>query len=122
MDCPSRAATRANQGVCLAQKAVGGRTDFRLADALSAIGQGLRATARNFGDADLLGDDPHHGQALGVKSDLKKLFKHPLRKAANFKKKGARKKLLPDGAIRWNKGAEFLIERDGKIVTYGEND
>jgi hypothetical protein len=44
-----------------------------------------------------------------------------LRKAANFKKKGAHKKLLPDGAIRWNKGAEFLIERDGKIVTCGEN-
>ena len=45
-----------------------------------------------------------------------------LRKAANFKKKGARKKLLPGGAIRSNKGAEFLIERNGKIVTYGEND
>jgi hypothetical protein len=45
-----------------------------------------------------------------------------LRKASNFNKKGARKKYLPDGAIRWNKGNEFLIERDGKIVTYGEND
>jgi hypothetical protein len=44
-----------------------------------------------------------------------------LRKAANLKKKGARKKLLADGAIRWNKGAEFLIERNGKTVTYGEN-
>lgn len=44
-----------------------------------------------------------------------------LRKASNFSKKGARKKLLPDGAIRWNKGSEFLIERNGKIVTYGEN-
>jgi hypothetical protein len=45
-----------------------------------------------------------------------------LRKAANFNKKGSRKKYLPDGAIRWNKGNEFLIERDSKIVTYGVND
>ena len=44
-----------------------------------------------------------------------------LRKTSNFNKKGARQKRLPDGAIRWNKGSEFLIERDGKIVTYGEN-
>lgn len=44
-----------------------------------------------------------------------------LRKASNFNKKGARKKLLPDGATRWNKGDEFFIERNGKIVTYGEN-
>lgn len=44
-----------------------------------------------------------------------------LRKASNFNRKGARKKLLPDEAIRWNKGSEFLIERNGKIVTYGEN-
>jgi hypothetical protein len=44
-----------------------------------------------------------------------------LRKAANFNKKGARRKQLPNGATRWNKGQEFLIERNGKIVTYGEN-
>lgn len=44
-----------------------------------------------------------------------------LRKASNFNKKGARKKLLPNGALRWNKGIEFLIERDGKIISYGEN-
>jgi hypothetical protein len=44
-----------------------------------------------------------------------------LRKAANFNKKGARRKQLPDGATRWNKGQEFLIERNGKIITYGEN-
>lgn len=44
-----------------------------------------------------------------------------LRKAANFHKKGARKKLLPNGAERWNKGNEFLIERNSKIVSYGEN-
>ena len=45
-----------------------------------------------------------------------------LRKASNFNKRGAKTKYLPDGVIRWNKGDEFLIERDGKIVTYGEND
>jgi hypothetical protein len=45
-----------------------------------------------------------------------------LRKAANFNKKAARKKFLPDGATRWNKGNEFLIERNGKVVSYGEND
>jgi hypothetical protein len=44
-----------------------------------------------------------------------------LRKANNFNKKGARKKILSDGAVRWNKGNEFLIERNGKIVSYGEN-
>ncbi|MBD2206259.1 hypothetical protein H6G33_19220 [Calothrix sp. FACHB-1219] len=44
-----------------------------------------------------------------------------LRKANNFNKKGARKKILSDGAERWNKGNEFIIERNGKIVSYGEN-
>ncbi|KAB8315781.1 hypothetical protein SD81_031015 [Tolypothrix campylonemoides VB511288] len=44
-----------------------------------------------------------------------------LRKANNFNKKGARKKILSDGAIRWNKGNEFIIERNSKIVSYGEN-
>lgn len=44
-----------------------------------------------------------------------------LRKANNFNKKGASKKLLSNGSTRWTKGFEFLIERDGKIVSYGEN-
>ncbi|MGH2413748.1 MAG: hypothetical protein ACRDEA_08660 [Microcystaceae cyanobacterium] len=44
-----------------------------------------------------------------------------LRKASNFNKKGARKKLLPNKAFRWNKGAEFLIEKNRKIISYGEN-
>lgn len=44
-----------------------------------------------------------------------------LRKADNFNKKGARKKLLPNGASRWNKGTEFIIEKNGKIISYGEN-
>lgn len=37
-------------------------------------------------------------------------------------KKGAKKTILDDGATRWNrKNGEFLIERGGKIVTYGVN-
>ncbi|MBN8560297.1 MAG: hypothetical protein J0L70_07235 [Leptolyngbya sp. UWPOB_LEPTO1] len=44
-----------------------------------------------------------------------------LRKAKNFNKKSAKQKTLADGAIRWNKGFEFLIERSGKIISYGEN-
>jgi hypothetical protein len=59
-----------------------------------------------------------HSQRHGFEDD----YLRYLRKASNFNKKGARKKYLPDGAIRWNKGDEFLIERNGKIVTYGEND
>jgi hypothetical protein len=31
--------------------------------------------------------------------------------AANFNKKGARKTKLPNGAWRWNKGTEFIMER-----------
>lgn len=45
-----------------------------------------------------------------------------LRKAAAFNKRGAKKKKLDDGAIRWNrKNGEFIIERGGKIVSYGIN-
>jgi hypothetical protein len=43
-----------------------------------------------------------------------------LRKAANFNKKGARKTKLPNGAWRWNKGTEFIIERGNKIISYGD--
>lgn len=59
-----------------------------------------------------------HAQKHGFNED----YLRYLRKASNFNKKGARKKNLPDGATRWHKGNEFLIERNGKIVTYGEND
>lgn len=44
-----------------------------------------------------------------------------LRQANSFNKRGAKKKLV-DGAKRWTrKSGEFLIERDGKIVSYGKN-
>ncbi|WNZ27569.1 hypothetical protein HJG54_32390 [Leptolyngbya sp. NK1-12] len=58
-----------------------------------------------------------HAQKHGFTGD----YLRYLRKAASFNKKGARRKQLPDGATRWHKGQEFLIERNGKIVTYGEN-
>ena len=44
-----------------------------------------------------------------------------LRKADNFNKKRAKRKILPNSTYRWNKGNEFIIERNGKIISYGEN-
>ncbi len=49
-------------------------------------------------------------------------FAKYLRKAANFNKKDAHKTLLDNGATRWNrKNGEYIIERNGKIVSYGVN-
>ncbi len=43
-----------------------------------------------------------------------------MRRAASFNKKGATRKPLGDGATRWTrKNGEFLIEKNGKIVSYG---
>lgn len=58
-----------------------------------------------------------HANRHGFQEDYLKY----LRKANNFNKKGARKTKLLNGALRWNKGTEFLIERDNKIISYGEN-
>lgn len=45
-----------------------------------------------------------------------------MRKAKNFNYKGATKKVLSDGAVRWTrKSGEYIIKRDGKIVSYGFN-
>ncbi len=59
-----------------------------------------------------------HADKHGFKNDYLKY----LRKAANFNKKSAKRKDLPNSATRWNRGNQFLIERNGKIVTYGENE
>ena len=60
----------------------------------------------------------YHAKKHGYGNDIPKY----LRKAANFNKKGASKKNLEDGATRWNRtNGEFLIERGGKIVSYGVN-
>lgn len=53
-----------------------------------------------------------HTQKHGFTGD----YLRYLRKAASFNKKGARRKQLPDGATRWHKGQEFLIERNGKTI------
>lgn len=59
-----------------------------------------------------------HATRHGFGKDIPKY----LRKAANFNKRGAKQKNLEGGATRWNrKNGEFLIERNGKIVTYGIN-
>jgi glutathione peroxidase-family protein len=59
----------------------------------------------------------HHVRTRG-ENDLWKY----LRKAYNFHKRGAETKLQSDGTWRFErKDGEFLIERDGKIVTYGYN-
>jgi len=59
-----------------------------------------------------------HAKRHGYGDDILKY----LRKAENFNKKGAKKKILENGATRWNrKSGEFLIERKGKIVSYGKN-
>lgn len=57
-----------------------------------------------------------HAERHGFKANYLKY----LRKAANFNKKGARKTKLPNGAWRWNKGTEFIIERCDKIISYGD--
>jgi hypothetical protein len=58
-----------------------------------------------------------HADRHGFQSDPLRY----LRKAHRFNRKRAQKKPLSDGSTRWHKGIEFLIERDGKIVSYGEN-
>jgi len=45
-----------------------------------------------------------------------------LRKASNFNCKGAHRLARPDGTVRYvRKSGESLIERMGKIVSYGFN-
>jgi hypothetical protein len=46
-----------------------------------------------------------------------------LRRAAAFRKKRATRRYSPDGTVRYEKpSGEFMIEREGKIVTYGTNE
>jgi hypothetical protein len=58
-----------------------------------------------------------HAERHGFRPDYLKY----LRKAHNFNRKRAKQRVLSDGSVRWNKGIEFLIERNGKIISYGEN-
>ncbi|EDP9826651.1 hypothetical protein QE94_004528, partial [Salmonella enterica subsp. enterica] len=59
----------------------------------------------------------YHARTHGFANDIAKY----LRKAAAFNRRGSRTKYPRDGGVRYEKGKEFRIERDGKIVTYGEN-
>jgi RHS repeat-associated protein len=59
----------------------------------------------------------YHAGTHGYADDIAKY----LRKAAEFNKKGANKTIKND-VITWTrKSGEFLMERFGKIVTYGQN-
>lgn len=60
----------------------------------------------------------YHARTHGYPNDVAKY----LRKAANFNKSGAKKITRPDGTVRWvRSNGEYLIERNGKIVSYGTN-
>ena len=70
------------------------------------------------GSFDTVADSIRHHAGKHGGDDITKY----LRKAASFNKRGAKKKVLDNGVTRWNrKSGEFLIERKGKIVTYGKN-
>lgn len=59
-----------------------------------------------------------HARRKGFGDDVGKY----LRKAANFNKTGAQSRILENGAKRWfRKSGEYIIERNGKIVSYGLN-
>ncbi len=84
LDCASGVATGANQRLHIAQKAVGGWAHLWLVNGVSAIGQRLWVIARNIGDFYLSGNDPYHGQAVGIIFNPSPLFKHPLSLKGHF--------------------------------------
>lgn len=93
--------------------ALGQLKGMRLSEAKQLMSRWDKATYRNI--ADSIRD---HARRHGFGDDIAKY----MRKAAQFNKSGARKTELADGAIRYTrKSGEFLIERGGKIVTYGFN-
>jgi hypothetical protein len=97
-----------------------GGVDGLLANELRGMSRGEAERLLSQWDAstfDTLADSlRYHAQKHGFGDDMAKY----LRKASNFNKKGARKRLLEDGATRWTReSGEFLIERNGKIVSYG---
>lgn len=70
------------------------------------------------GSFDTREDNIRHHVSLRGRNDLWWY----LAKAYNFNKKGASTKFLPKGRIHFErKSGEFLIEKDGHIVTYGKN-
>ncbi|AJQ94841.1 hypothetical Protein YC6258_02803 [Gynuella sunshinyii YC6258] len=94
-------------------KAVGNLKGIPLKEAKQSMSKWDKATYDTLSDS--IRD---HAKRHGFGNDIPKY----LRKSANFNKKGAKQKNLEDGATRWNRrNGEFLIERNGKIVTYGVN-
>ncbi len=85
---------------------------MRFSEAKRLVGGWGRGTYKN-----VAASIRDHARRHGFGSDIPKY----LRKAANFNKRGATKTILEDGATRWNRGSEFLIERAGKTVSYGIN-
>lgn len=110
----SGGAALAASGILLGKvKALGNLGGMALSEAKALVGKWDKATYPS-----VSASIRDHAKRHGFGNDIPKY----LRKAANFNKNGARKTMLSDGAIRWNrKNGEFLIERDGKIVTYGVN-
>jgi hypothetical protein len=97
----------------LATKTVGNLNGMPLKEAKQLMSKWDKATFDTLSDS--IRD---HAKRHGFGLDIAKY----LRKAARFNKKGAKKTILEKGATRWNrKNGEFLIERNGKIVTYGVN-
>ncbi|OUS24651.1 hypothetical protein A9Q99_24095 [Gammaproteobacteria bacterium 45_16_T64] len=100
-------------GVAKGAKGAGNLNGMPLKEAKQLMSRWDKATYDTLSDS--IRD---HAKRHGFGNDIPKY----LRKAANFNKKGAKQKTLDDGATRWNrKNGEFLIERDGEIVTYGVN-
>lgn len=62
----------------------------------------------------------HHTVKHGLDRDVWKY----LGKASNFRKRGAKKiyRSQDDSTLYLRKNGEFLIERNGKIITYGQNE
>lgn len=81
-----------------------------LAEAKRLVSRWSRGTFRTVGDSIRYHAEKH------FRGDISTY----LRKADSFNKTRAVKTVLDDGAIRWTrKSGEFLIEREGKIVSYG---
>jgi hypothetical protein len=92
LDCRGRVTTAADERVCRAEETLGGRAYLRMAVRVASpkalgmptVGARLRTVAGNIRNPHLPRHDPYHGQAVGIISDLVRLFKHPLIKFLNL--------------------------------------
>ncbi len=87
----------------------GGRTNLREMKKLMSLWD--KSTSRTLAESIRYHAAEHGGDVLKY-----------LRKAANFNKRGARRTIRSDGSIKWLKNnGEWIIERGGRIVSYGWN-